>query len=704
MKASEAILLKFLKNATQFVIPIYQRTYSWTDKQCEQLWEDIIRAGSHDDIKLHFMGSVVYVQDGLAGVMDSTWLVIDGQQRLTTVSLLLEALARAVGDDEPLEGFTAQRIRDLYLRNPSEKGEKTFKLLLSENDKETLKALVADRSREELGDRASLRVLANFDFFANKLKQHSDNLETICRGIAKLAIVDISLNRDYDNPQLIFESMNSTGKALSQADLIRNFILMGLEPEMQSELYSHYWRPMEIDFGQEAYATQFDVFMRHYLTVKTGSIPRISDVYDAFKSDVSNKGNVSDYAKPVLAEILSYSRYFCRMTLGQEQDRELKLAFQDLFSDLNYGVALPFLLELYADYDAGVLSKTDFLEAIRLTESYVFRRSIVEIPTNSLNKTFAELTKKLNKNNYLESIKAQFLLMPSYRRFPSDDEFERSLQSKNLYNIYSRAYWLRRMENFGRKEPIVVENYTIEHLMPQNPKLSAEWQAELGENWQQVQSQYLHTLGNLTLTGYNSELSDRPFAEKRDMENYGLRHSPLKLNQGLGSVEHWNETSIITRARRLAKEALTVWPSPYLDQAVLESYKPVAVSNRPTYSYEDHEYLLRPEVQDLYSELKQQILNLDPAIYEEVLKLYIAFKAETNFVDIITRANGLTLSLGLTKEEIEDPQNLTVDVAGIGRWGNGSTELTISSKEELPYALGLIRQAFDKQMASTSNN
>ena len=704
MKASEAILLDFLKHATQFVIPIYQRTYSWTDKQCEQLWQDIIRAGSHDDIKLHFVGSVVYVQDGLAGVMDSTWLVIDGQQRLTTVSLLLEALARAVGDDEPLEGFTAPRIRDFYLRNPYEKGEKTFKLLLSENDKETLKALVADRPREELGDRASVRVLANFDFFANKIKQHRDNLETICRGIAKLAIVDISLNRDYDNPQLIFESMNSTGKALSQADLIRNFILMGLEPEMQSELYSNYWRPMEIDFGQEAYASQFDVFMRHYLTVKTGSIPRIGDVYDAFKSDVSNKGNVSDYAKPVLAEILSYSRYFCRMTLGQEQDRELKLAFQDLFSDLNYGVALPFLLELYADYEANLLSKSDFLEAIRLTESYVFRRSIVEIPTNSLNKTFAELTKKLDKNNYLESIKAQFLLMPSYRRFPSDNEFERSIQSKNLYNIYSRAYWLRRMENFGRKEPIVVENYTIEHLMPQNPNLSAEWQAELGENWQQVQSQYLHTLGNLTLTGYNSELSDRPFAEKRDMENYGLRHSPLKLNQGFGSVEHWNETSITSRARRLAKEALTVWPRPILDPSVLDSYRPVMVNTRPTYSYEDHEYLLRPDVQELFSELKQQILNLDPAIYEEVLKLYIAFKAETNFVDIITRANGLTLSLGLTKEEIEDPQNLTVDVAGIGRWGNGATELTISSKEDLPYALGLIRQAFDKQMASTTNN
>lgn len=704
MKASEAILLDFLKHATQFVIPIYQRTYSWTDKQCEQLWQDIFRAGSHDDIKLHFVGSVVYVQDGLAGVMDSTWLVIDGQQRLTTVSLLLEALARAVGDDEPLEGFTAPRIRDFYLRNPYEKGEKTFKLLLSENDKETLKALVADRPRDELGDRASVRVLANFDFFANKIKQHRDNLETICRGIAKLAIVDISLNRDYDNPQLIFESMNSTGKALSQADLIRNFILMGLEPEMQSELYSDYWRPMEIDFGQEAYASQFDVFMRHYLTVKTGSIPRIGDVYDAFKSDVSNKGNVSDYAKPVLAEILSYSRYFCRMTLGQEQDRELKLAFQDLFSDLNYGVALPFLLELYADYEADLLSKSDFLAAIRLTESYVFRRSIVEIPTNSLNKTFAELTKKLDKNNYLESIKAQFLLMPSYRRFPSDNEFERSIQSKNLYNIYSRAYWLRRMENFGRKEPIVVENYTIEHLMPQNPNLSDEWQEELGENWQQVQSQYLHTLGNLTLTGYNSELSDRPFAEKRDMENYGLRHSPLKLNQGFGSVEKWNEISITTRARRLAKEALTVWPSPFLDPSVLESYRPLAVSNRPTYSYEDHEYLLRPDVQELFSELKLQILNLDPAIYEEVLKFYIAFKAETNFVDIITRANGLTLSLGLTKEEIEDPQNLTVDVSGVGRWGNGATELTISSKEDLPYALGLIRQAFDKQMASTVNN
>ena len=282
MRASEAKLLDFLKKSPQFVIPIYQRTYSWTEKECRQLWDDIVRCGKNDLIPVHFIGSIVYVESGLSQVThQSPLLVIDGQQRLTTVSLLLIALVEAVRETEPFEGFSQRKIRDYYLLNPEETGERHFKLLLSQTDKATLTSLV---DRHPQPEKHSLRVTENYIAFQKWIKSGAVDLLILCKGLAKLVVVDIALNRDQDNPQLIFESMNSTGKELSQADLIRNFILMGLEPTMQTRLYEQFWRPMEVDFGQEAYGTHFDSFMRHYLTVKTGDIPNINAVYDAFKS------------------------------------------------------------------------------------------------------------------------------------------------------------------------------------------------------------------------------------------------------------------------------------------------------------------------------------------------------------------------------------------------------------------------------------
>ncbi len=249
MKATEARLLDFLKRSQQFVIPIYQRTYSWSKQQCLQLWDDIIRAGQRDDISAHFIGSVVYIEQGLYQVSGiSPLLVIDGQQRLTTAMLLLEALSRHLGDEELIDGFSAMKLRNYYLLNPYESGERGYKLLLTETDKDSLLALIKQKPLPENG---SQRIAANFEFFDEQISKLGDDLIPLCRGLSKLLIVDVALNRGQDNPQLIFESMNSTGKALSQADLVRNFILMGLEPEHQTRLYDDHWRPMEIAFGQK---------------------------------------------------------------------------------------------------------------------------------------------------------------------------------------------------------------------------------------------------------------------------------------------------------------------------------------------------------------------------------------------------------------------------------------------------------------------
>ncbi|MBP6367032.1 MAG: DUF262 domain-containing protein [Nitrosomonas sp.] len=702
MKATEAKLLDFLKKSPQFVIPIYQRTYSWTEKECRQLWEDVVRCGRNDHIPVHFIGSIVYVESGLSQVThQAPLLVIDGQQRLTTVSLLLTALAEAVGETEPFEGFSQRKIRNYFLLNPEEIGERHFKLLLSQTDKDTLTALVGKHPQP---DNHSLRVSENYAAFQKWIKSDVVNLPTLCKGLAKLVVVDIALNRDQDNPQLIFESMNSTGKELSQADLIRNFILMGLEPALQTRLYEQFWRPIEMDFGQEAYGTHFDGFMRHYLTVMSGEIPNTNAVYEAFKTHARERraGAVSDdsHVEMLVSTIRDYSRYFCAMGLGKEIDHELSRAFHDL-RELKVDVAYPFLLELYRDYATQYLSKSDFVSAVRWVEAYVFRRAVCAIPTNSMNKTFATFSKALKKDRYLESIAAHFLLLPSYRRFPSDDEYVRDIQTRDLYNFRSRSYWLRRFENHGRKEVVPVDEYTVEHILPQNENLNTAWQESLGAEWKRIQQTWLHTLGNLTLTGYNSEYSDRPFIVKRDMDG-GFSQSPLKVNQGLGQVHVWDESAIIERAKRLAKLAVQVWESPKLDDAILAAYRPRAEPSS-NYTIDDHPHLITPAMLSLFEAFRKEVLALDPCVSEEFLKLYVAYKAETNFVDIVPQAKRLRLSLNMSFAEISDPKGLCKDVTRLGRWGNGDVEVGLSSLEELPYVIGLVRQALEKQLGDTSN-
>ncbi len=701
MKAIEANLLKFLKKSSQFVIPIYQRNYSWTASQCHQLWADLMRAGRDEKLTAHFIGSIVYVERGLGNVMQQeALLVIDGQQRLTTSTLLIAALAKHFENQslgELLEAFSSKKLRNYYLLNPDEEGERHYKLILSETDKDTLLAILQSTP---MPTEASTRITENYALFQELIAANQSELEAICKGLAKLVIVDVSLDRAQDNPQLIFESMNSTGLELSQADLIRNYILMGLEPKLQTELYKTYWRLMERAFGQSAYVVHFDAFMRHYLTAKTGEIPNVREVYESFKVFArAFKGSTRD----LVADIHAYATYYCAMALNTEIDAALKQAFHDL-RELKVDVAYPFLLDVYHDYKQGRLASDEVLHIVRLVESYVFRRAICAIPTNSLNKTFAGLSRTLKKDRYVESVQAALLMLPSYRRFPGDDEFQSKVKVRDLYNFRSRGYWLRRLENHGRKERVMVENYTIEHILPQNETLSKEWQAELGDDWHRIQQDWLHTLGNLTLTGYNSEYSDYPFAYKRDQVTdkegspVGYAHSPLKLNLGLGKISQWNEAAIKARADRLASDAARVWGVPLLAEDVLNAYRPATAKPSQQYSVVDHSHLVTGPMHDLFEALRKSVLALDPCISEEFLKLYVAYKAETNFVDVVPQVKRLRLSLNMSFHEIDDPKGVCADVTNLGRWGNGDVEIGLSSLDELPYVMGLIRQSFDRQM------
>lgn len=686
MKAQDLPFTQLLQGAKQFIIPIFQRTYSWERSHCEQLWNDVIRVGSSPELNSHFIGSAVYIPEEDTSAAISRWLVIDGQQRITTITLLLLSFMRRLQEEGLDTPVSAAEVEDYYLRNRYGKGELSYKMLLTRTDKATLVALLDNK---ELPDTASLRITENFAFFNERMS--SADLKVVYEGIQKLMIVDVRLQQGLDNPQMIFESMNSTGKALSQADLIRNFVLMGLPHEQQTQLYTDYWRPMEVGFGVESYSSHFDEFMRFFLVIHTGNHRiRKDEVYQEFKT-YSRKHEV----EALLQSLKSFSGYYCSIALGKDKDASLAESFRDI-RELRADVSYPLLMELYHDYQQGQLSKKELIEVVLLVESYVFRRAVCDIPTNSLRQTFATFSRKLKKDRYVESVKAEFLKLPSYRRFPADEEFKRQLKVRNLYAFNRRSYWLRRFENHGRKERVVVQDYTIEHIMPQNENLNEAWRQALGDKWQLVHEKFLHTLGNLTLTGYNSEYSDRSFAEKRDMQG-GFRFSPLKLNEGLAQCKTWDKNTILERADKLATQALDIWVAPALPDDVLVAYR-AENSLASDYSIESHAHLQAGPMRELFNAFRKEVMALDDCVREEFLKLYVAYKAETNFLDIVPQASRLRLSLNLDFPELDDPRGIAKDVMGIGRWGNGNVEVGLDKVEDIPYVIGLVRQALERQL------
>lgn len=688
MKASSANLLTVIKGPKQFVIPIYQRTYSWQLAQCDQLLKDIIRISKDDNLQGHFLGSIVYFQEDIHTISDvPKLLVIDGQQRLTTVSLLILALAHFLKNNPVELDTNANKLFNYYLLNSDEDNDLRYKLMLTRGDKQSYINLLNEIPQEDTMN----RVTENYKFFASRINE--ENVKVIYNGVLRLFIVDVALEKDKDNPQLIFESMNSTGLDLSQADLIRNYVLMGQEIDLQTKLYENYWFPMEQTFGNE-YSTRFDGFMRDYLSVKTGKIPRIGEVYEEFKLYI-NSDRSSESIEENVKDTFNFANHYSKIVLRKEKDKDLQEMFSNILK-LKVDVAYPFILPVYNDYVHGLVSKDDFISILKLVESYVFRRAICGIPTNSLNKTFGNLYKSVNTENYLESVQASFQLLDSYKRFPDDTEFEREIISKDVYNFRSRNYLLSKLENFKRKEFVNVDEYTIEHILPQNQNLSEEWRNMLGEEWQDIQKKYLHTLGNLTLTGYNSEMSDHPFARKKSIEG-GFDDSPLRLNTYLRTASQWTPLEIGERAGELSQKATLIWDSPKLSSEILERY--LQKDEKEIVSYHlNHFGYLEGEILELYESLKKRILNIDSSVKEEIKKLYIAFKSSTNFVDIEPQKSRLRLMLNMKFDEINDPLNLAKDVTGLGRWGNGDVEVGISNINEIDDVMDLIQQAFDVQV------
>lgn len=566
LQAGETTLNKLLNTSRQFIVPIFQRNYSWQKSQYEQLWFDILRASKFKEKQNHFIGSIVYIDMGTPAGRPQQLLLIDGQQRLTTISILLCAIKDYVQKfNLETKLINLAKIKNQFLYNSDEIDEDRYKLLLNVQDKETYIKLI-DNTIFTVNKPAT-NIIKCYEFFYERIedfiKQYGQ-IDEIYAGIFKLSLVSISLDKDSDNPQMIFESMNSTGKDLSQTDLLRNYLLMDLTPEKQTRLYKTYWKPMEELFGEDIYKNdlnKFDYFIRDFLTLKsdTGYICKINNVYENFKRYYLDN-NCEKFA--VLKDLFTYAKYYACIDLLQENDDELKLYWQE-FKKLDSHVVYPFLLNLYDDYSRQILIKENFKKILQVVISYLWRRAICEIPTNSLSKTFATLYQAVDKDDYVNSVIKAFVFKSSYKRFPSDYEVREKLQTKDIYHFRLRKYLLEALENYYHKEPIDLNtaNYTIEHIMPQNIEHNLSWQQMLGEDWQEVHSLYLHTLGNLTITGYNAEMSNKSFGEKVNGES-GFKHSHLKLNESIAQCDVWNKKAIQRRTNILTDIILKIWKYP----------------------------------------------------------------------------------------------------------------------------------------------
>lgn len=566
LQAGETTLNKLLNTSRQFIVPIFQRNYSWQKSQYEQLWFDILRASKFKEKQNHFIGSIVYIDMGTPAGRPQQLLLIDGQQRLTTISILLCAIKDYVQKfNLETKLINLAKIKNQFLYNSDEIDEDKYKLLLNVQDKETYIKLI-DNTIFTVNKPAT-NIIKCYEFFYEHIEdfiKQDGQIDEIYAGIFKLSLVSISLDKDSDNPQMIFESMNSTGKDLSQTDLLRNYLLMDLTPEKQTRLYKTYWKPMEELFGEDIYkndVNKFDYFIRDFLTLKsdTGYICKINNVYENFKRYYLDN-NCEKFA--VLKDLFTYAKYYACIDLLQENDDELKLYWQE-FKKLDSHVVYPFLLKLYDDYSRQILIKEDFKKILQVVISYLWRRAICEIPTNSLSKTFATLYQAVDKEDYVNSVIKAFVFKSSYKRFPSDYEVREKLQTKDIYHFRLRKYLLEALENYYHKEPIDLNtaNYTIEHIMPQNIEHNLSWQQMLGEDWQEVHSLYLHTLGNLTITGYNAEMSNKSFWEKVNGES-GFKHSHLKLNESIAQSDVWNKKAIQRRTNILTDIILKIWKYP----------------------------------------------------------------------------------------------------------------------------------------------
>ena len=557
MKGSASHLLEFLEGSRKrFIIPVYQRNYDWKQENCKQLFDDLVQV-IRENKQSHFFGSIV----SYAHLRDEV-VLIDGQQRITTVSLILIAMINAMkqGIMASEDSNLVDILQDTYIIDKYRKEERKVRLKPFRDDCNAFDRLIFNKEEDYVADS---KVTHNYHYFFDRITNLKElTMDELYRAIDSLEIIDIVLEPEHgDDPQLIFESLNSTGLDLTEADKIRNFILMGLQPDIQEKYYDDYWNKIENCTGSE-----LDSFVRNYLTIETGVIPNIRNVYQAFKAYAKGKD-----IQQLLDQMLTYATAYKKLTIFDLGDSEANEIAKRL-DLLDMTVAYPFLMAfmIYAS-DTGIYEK-ELVPVLSCIESFIFRRLMCDLPTNALNKIFATLHKFVVKNKketdtysdvmvyYLETRKLS-------STFPKDEEFLNGFTTKNIYAMRgkNKTYLFERLENGSSKEKNdIVGNIaegilTIEHIMPQT--LSPWWRQELGDKYETIHEKWLHTIANLTLTGYNSTYSNKSFPEKKTIEN-GFLQSGLRLNQYIAKFDQWTEKELEMRKKDLSDKALKIWTYP----------------------------------------------------------------------------------------------------------------------------------------------
>ena len=559
MNGNAQKLIKYLDGASKrFIIPVYQRNYDWKMEHCKQLYDDLVKI-IRQNRKSHFFGSIVSVQSE-SGTMEE-FLIIDGQQRLTTISLLLLAIYHLLSSGKMVsrDHQLTDKILKKYLIDEYEPEEKRIKLKPIKNDQKAF-GILFDQDEEYIPD-SNLTI--NYRYFYDRIQHGELDIDELFDAICKLEIINISLNHE-DNPQLIFESLNSTGLNLSEGDKIRNYILMGLPNDQQTKFYEKYWNRIE------SY-TDYDVssFVRDYLSIKQQSTPNMNSVYPTFKKYVED-AEVADI-EPLLKDLLEYAKRYAFLIKGGHSAERLNSCIYRL-NRLSTSVTRPFLLEVIRLSESGALTADELIEVFHFTESYLFRRAICDLPTNALNKIFLLLHREIirfdgDESHYVEKFKYALLSKRERTRFPSDEEFAECMSTRNIYgmNPKNKLYLFERLENSETSETKDVwghmdrGEYSIEHIMPQH--LTAAWIVSLGDNYEAIHTNWLHRLANLTLTAYNSRYSNSPFAEKRDMP-HGFKDSGLRINQWVGRKEQWGLPELEERDQLLKNTVIGIWPYP----------------------------------------------------------------------------------------------------------------------------------------------
>lgn len=646
MKGEAARLVAYMEGSDKrFVIPVYQRNYDWRLENCKQLYDDLVKVIKKER-KAHFFGSIVSVHSDGAF---NEFQIIDGQQRLTTISLLFLAMYNLIkaGVVVPKRGNLADMIYETYLIDKWQEDETRIKLKPIKDDRKAFGMLFC----EDDCHIPQSNLTINYDFFCEQIKKERITVDELYTAITRLEIINITLNQD-DDPQLIFESLNSTGLALSEGDKIRNFILMGLPTKEQNDCYENYWNKIEICTGYDVSA-----FIRDYLSVKQQAIPAMSKVYLTFKAYVEE---AELETQTLLEDMRDYAKRYEILLKGKTADAQLNACIYRM-NRLETTITRPFFLEVLRMQEKGAVTLSEVREIFQYTENYLFRRMICDLPTNALNKIFLMLHREIvrydgTENDYVEKFKYAILAKNERGSFPRDDAFAEALSRKQVYQMNSKnkIYIFERLENAGTLEDKDIYRhcdagtYSIEHIMPQH--LTPAWAEALGENYEQIHEEWLHRLANLTLTAYNSKYSNNNFEDKRDREN-GFSESGLRINAWIAKQSKWTLAEMEARNDWLLEKSLLIWPIPRT------SYQP-AEKQLDCYTLEDDvdlsgrelirfEYRNVPQPVNSWLEMQERILKILHDEDKSVLSKLAHTRGENNELECYVSDNPTQLRKAL---------------------------------------------------------